>query len=129
MFASFAEQSLLIFGLRVFWKQNRSFQFFPAWAYCAPTTLLRMPASVVDAFVWSGIVYWLVGLAPDAGRYVCMARCSASARSQPLYQVSTQLLKSHTQRSALRFKAAPSIVMMLHVRGLHCSDVASNGLQ
>lgn len=68
MFASYAEQSLLIFALRVFWKQSREFQFFPAWAYCAPTTLLRVPLSLADAFVWSCIVYFLVGLAPDAGR-------------------------------------------------------------
>jgi len=68
MFASYAEQSLLIFALRVFWKQSKDFQFFPAWAYCAPTTLLRMPMSLIDATVWSCIVYWLTGLAPDAGR-------------------------------------------------------------
>jgi hypothetical protein len=69
MFASYAEQTLLIFALKVFWKQNRNFQFFPAWAFSAPTTLLRIPFSLVDAFVWSSIVYWLVGLAPQADRF------------------------------------------------------------
>jgi hypothetical protein len=68
MFAAYAEQTLLIFALRVFWKQSRDFQFFPAWAYSLPTTLLRVPLSLLDAVVWSAIVYWLVGLAPEAGR-------------------------------------------------------------
>jgi hypothetical protein len=68
MFASYAEQTLIIFGLKVFWKQSRYFQFFPAWSFSGPTTLLRMPFSLIDACVWSGIVYWLVGLAPEAGR-------------------------------------------------------------
>jgi hypothetical protein len=75
MFASYAEQSLLIFALRVFWKQSKDFQFFPAWAYCAPTTLLRMPMSLIDAVVWSSIVYWLAGLAPEAGRCVRSPCC------------------------------------------------------
>lgn len=69
MFASYAEQTLIIFSLQVFWKQSTRFQFFPAWAYAAPTTLLRMPMGVIDSVVWSVIVYWLVGLAPEAGRY------------------------------------------------------------
>lgn len=68
MFSSYAEQSLLIFSLRVFWKQSRAYNFFPAWAFCLPTTILRMPYSLLDAFLWSGIVYWLTGMAPDAGR-------------------------------------------------------------
>lgn len=75
MFASYSEQTLLIYALRVFWKQCHSFQFFPAWAYSFPTTLLRVPFSVIDAFVWSGIVYWLVGLAPDAGRFFIFGEC------------------------------------------------------
>lgn len=70
MFASYPEQTLLIFQLRVFWKQSRSFQFFPAWAFSLPTTLLRMPSSVVDSILWSCIVYWLVGLASEASRFV-----------------------------------------------------------
>lgn len=43
-------------------------QFFPAWAFAGPTSLLRMPYSLLDAIIWAGVVYWLVGLAPDAGR-------------------------------------------------------------
>ena len=31
-------------------------------------TLLRLPYSLLEAVVWSIIVYWSVGFAPDAGR-------------------------------------------------------------
>ena len=33
-----------------------------------PVTLLRLPYSLLEAVVWSIIVYWSVGFAPDAGR-------------------------------------------------------------
>lgn len=59
---------LQIHSLQVFFKQ-RAMQFFPAWAFAGPTSLLRMPYSLLDAIIWSTVVYWLVGLAPDAGRW------------------------------------------------------------
>eukprot|EP00879_Flechtneria_rotunda_P006755 GHRR01007099.1.p1 GENE.GHRR01007099.1~~GHRR01007099.1.p1 ORF type:complete len:1177 (+),score=387.98 GHRR01007099.1:1343-4873(+) len=68
MFNSYAEQSLMIMSLHVFFKQ-RAAQFFPAWAFAAPTSLLRIPYSILEGIVWSVIVYWLTGLAPEAGRF------------------------------------------------------------
>uniref|UniRef100_A0A383WGZ5 ABC transporter domain-containing protein n=1 Tax=Tetradesmus obliquus TaxID=3088 RepID=A0A383WGZ5_TETOB len=68
MFASYAEQTLMIASLGVFFKQ-RTAQFFPAWAFCAPTTLLRVPYSLLEGILWASIVYWLTGMAPDAGRF------------------------------------------------------------
>eukprot|EP00878_Enallax_costatus_P029120 GHUV01031546.1.p1 GENE.GHUV01031546.1~~GHUV01031546.1.p1 ORF type:complete len:121 (-),score=31.59 GHUV01031546.1:746-1108(-) len=67
MFSSYAEMTLMIMSLHVFFKQ-RTAQFFPAWAFALPTTLLRIPYSLVESIPWSVIVYWLTGLAPDAGR-------------------------------------------------------------
>jgi hypothetical protein len=67
MFSRFAEMPLLMMSLPVFFRQ-RSLAMFPAWAYCLPTTILRIPLSLVESLVWSCIVYWLTGLAPDAGR-------------------------------------------------------------
>jgi hypothetical protein len=64
---SYAEQTLMIASLHVFFKQ-RAAQFFPAWAFCAPTTLLRVPFSFLEGLLWSVIVYFLAGLALDAGR-------------------------------------------------------------
>ena len=42
--------------------------FFPAWAFVLPTTLLRIPYSLVEALIWTSIVYWVVGLTASAGR-------------------------------------------------------------
>ncbi|KAF6261001.1 ATP-binding cassette transporter [Scenedesmus sp. NREL 46B-D3] len=68
MFSSFTEMPLLLMSLPVFFRQ-RSLAMFPAWAYCLPTTILRIPVSLVESLLWSCIVYWLTGLAPDAGRF------------------------------------------------------------
>ncbi len=38
------------------------------WAFALPVTLLRIPYSLVESFVWSIIIYWSVGLAPSAAR-------------------------------------------------------------
>jgi hypothetical protein len=53
--------------LPVFYKQ-RGQGLYPAWAYTLPTTFLRLFYSATEAGLWSAIVYWLVGFAPDAGR-------------------------------------------------------------
>lgn len=51
----------------MFYKQ-RDNNFFPGWAFNLPIAILRVPYSVVEAIVWSCVVYWVVGLAPEAGR-------------------------------------------------------------
>ncbi len=56
--------------LPVFYKQ-RTEGLHPAWAYTLPITFLRIFYSLTEAGIWSVIVYWLVGFAPDAGRCVC----------------------------------------------------------
>ncbi|KAF6262511.1 ATP-binding cassette transporter [Scenedesmus sp. NREL 46B-D3] len=68
MFSSYAEQTLMIASLHVFFKQ-RAAQFFPAWAFCAPTTLLRVPFSFIEGGGWALVVYFLSGMAMDAGRF------------------------------------------------------------
>jgi hypothetical protein len=56
-------------NLPVFFKQ-RKLQFFPAWSYALPTTILRIPYSTAEALLWSLVVYWMMGLGNDAGRCV-----------------------------------------------------------
>ncbi|KAH7838131.1 hypothetical protein Vadar_022406 [Vaccinium darrowii] len=68
MFNGFTELPLMIFRLPVFYKQRDNF-FHPAWAWTASSWILRLPYSVVEAVVWSCVVYYTVGLAPDAGRF------------------------------------------------------------
>ncbi len=59
-------------GLPVFYKQ-RLRGLYPSWAYTAPGVYLRVYYSATEALIWSCIVYWLVGFAPDAGRQAFFA--------------------------------------------------------
>lgn len=55
-------------SLPIFYTQRDNL-FYAAWAFALPTTLLRIPYSLLESFLWSIIVYWSVGLAPTAGRF------------------------------------------------------------
>lgn len=68
MFNGFSELPITISRLPVFYKQRDSY-FHPAWAYALPSWILRLPYSIVEAVVWSVVVYYSVGFAPSAGRY------------------------------------------------------------
>lgn len=68
MFNGFSELSLMIFRLPVFFKQ-RDNHFHPAWAWSFASWILRLPYSIVEAIVWSCVVYYSVGFAPGAGRF------------------------------------------------------------
>ena len=50
------------------WFKQRDNYFYPAWAYVFPTTVLRIPYSLLIAVLWSVVVYFPVGLAPEASR-------------------------------------------------------------
>jgi hypothetical protein len=67
MFNGFSELSLLIFRLPVFYKQRDNL-FHPAWVWSVASFILRLPYSIVEAVVWSCVVYYTVGFAPGAGR-------------------------------------------------------------
>lgn len=59
--------ALQIERLPVFYKHYRN-QFYPAWAFVLPATILRIPFSLVEAVLWSALTYFEVGLTPDPGR-------------------------------------------------------------
>ena len=52
----------------MFFKQRDNL-FYPSWVFSLPTTILRMPYSLLEASIYSGIVYYVVGLAPQADRF------------------------------------------------------------
>ena len=54
--------------LEGFYKQ-RDNNMYPAWAYVFPTTILRLPYSLLCATLWCCIVYYPVGLAPEPSRH------------------------------------------------------------
>ncbi|KAL6006088.1 ABC transporter G member 42 [Asimina triloba] len=68
MFNGFAELSLTILRLPVFYKQ-RDLLFYPAWAFTLPNFLLRIPISVLEATVWMVTTYYTMGFAPEASRF------------------------------------------------------------
>ncbi|KAA8543738.1 hypothetical protein F0562_022085 [Nyssa sinensis] len=68
MFNGFSELPLMIFRLPVFYKQRDNF-FYPAWAWSICSWILRVPYSVIEAVVWSCVVYYTIGFAPGAGRF------------------------------------------------------------
>ena len=61
----------------MFYKQRDNL-FYPTWAFVVPTSMLRLPYSLGEAIIWSGIVYYIVGLAPGADR------CAPAAGPAPL---------------------------------------------
>lgn len=67
MFNGFAELSLTIARLPVFYK-HRDLLFYPAWAFTLPSCLLRIPISVVESVIWTVIVYYTIGYAPETSR-------------------------------------------------------------
>eukprot|EP01018_Ginkgo_biloba_P004085 Gb_15493 [translate_table: standard] len=68
MFNGFAELSLAILKLPVFYKQ-RDLLFFPPWAYSLPIWIMRIPVSVLESGIWVCITYYVVGFDPQAGRF------------------------------------------------------------
>ncbi|XAR67679.1 Xenobiotic-transporting ATPase [Bertholletia excelsa] len=68
MFNAFAELSLMIQRLPVFYKQ-RDLLFHPPWAFTVPTFLLGIPLSVFESIVWMVVTYYTIGFAPEASRF------------------------------------------------------------
>lgn len=69
LFNGFAELSMTLMKLPVFYKQ-RDLLFFPPWAYALPTWILKIPITVIEAFVWVVMTYYVVGFDPNIGRRV-----------------------------------------------------------
>ncbi|KAI7727850.1 hypothetical protein M8C21_031338 [Ambrosia artemisiifolia] len=68
MFNGLAEISLTIARVPVVFKQ-RDLLFHPTWVYTLPTFLLRLPICLFESVCWMVILYYGVGLAPEASRF------------------------------------------------------------
>ena len=55
-------------NMGVFYKQ-RDNMYFPVPSFVLPVTLLRVPLSIVIAFLYTVIVYWSTNMDPSAGRH------------------------------------------------------------
>ncbi|XP_050220408.1 pleiotropic drug resistance protein 3-like [Mercurialis annua] len=64
----FPELPMTVTRLAVFHKQ-KELCFYPAWAYAIPATILKIPVSFLEAFVWTSLTYYVIGFSPEAGRF------------------------------------------------------------
>ncbi|CAA7046262.1 unnamed protein product [Microthlaspi erraticum] len=64
----FPELSMTAQRLAVFYKQKQ-LCFYPAWAYAIPATVLKVPLSFFESFVWTGLTYYVIGYTPEASRF------------------------------------------------------------
>ncbi|KAG0620558.1 hypothetical protein M758_4G225500 [Ceratodon purpureus] len=68
MFNGYAELSMTIFRLPVFYKQ-RDLLFYPAWAFSLPSMVLSIPSSIVEAGIYTLISYYGMGFTPEVSRF------------------------------------------------------------
>jgi hypothetical protein len=61
------EISMQIRRLPSFYKQ-KSYYFYPSWAYAIPASVLKVPVSILDSLVWICITYYGIGYAANASR-------------------------------------------------------------
>ncbi|XP_061351443.1 pleiotropic drug resistance protein 3-like isoform X4 [Gastrolobium bilobum] len=64
-----AELIMTITRLPVVYKQ-KAFYLYPAWAYCLPASILKIPFSVLDSIVWTSVTYYVIGYSPEITRFL-----------------------------------------------------------
>lgn len=67
MLNGIAEMPMTIARLPVFYKQ-RDLKFHPPWSYALPTWIIKIPISLIEAFVWVVLTYYVIGFDPNVGR-------------------------------------------------------------
>ena len=65
-----AELIMTITRLPVVYKQ-KAFYLYPAWAYCLPASIIKIPFSFLDAIVWTSVTYYVIGYSPEISRQAC----------------------------------------------------------
>ncbi|XP_039037793.1 ABC transporter G family member 31-like [Hibiscus syriacus] len=68
MFNGFSELPLMIIRLPLFYK-HRDNLFHHPWIWLVVSFILSVPYSVVEAIVWSCVVYYTIGFTPSPGRF------------------------------------------------------------
>ncbi|KAL3714543.1 hypothetical protein ACJRO7_006458 [Eucalyptus globulus] len=65
------ELAMTVSRLGVFycWKLQRDNFFYLAWAYTIPAAILKIPFSLLDAFLWTAITYYGVNYSPEPQRF------------------------------------------------------------
>ncbi|EFJ13281.1 ATP-binding cassette transporter [Selaginella moellendorffii] len=66
-FNGFAELAMTINRLPIFYKQQNL--LYPSWAFSVPVWIMRMPFSLLETAIWVFLTYWVIGYAPEVGRF------------------------------------------------------------
>lgn len=67
-FLGLAECADTLIRLPLFFKQRFNL-FFPAWAFAVPPAVVRLPVIFLEVTFWSNVVYWIVGMEAEPGRF------------------------------------------------------------
>ncbi|KAF7127970.1 hypothetical protein RHSIM_Rhsim11G0162500 [Rhododendron simsii] len=67
-YEGFPELSMIVGRLAVLYKQ-RDLYFYPAWSYTIPSTILKLPVSLLQALFWTSLTYYVIGYSPEPGRF------------------------------------------------------------
>ncbi|KAF7127488.1 hypothetical protein RHSIM_Rhsim11G0074700 [Rhododendron simsii] len=62
------ELSMTVARLAVFYKQ-RDMYLYPAWSYAIPSTILKIPLSLLEALIWTSLTYYVIGYSPEPERF------------------------------------------------------------
>ncbi|KAI4335068.1 hypothetical protein L6164_013749 [Bauhinia variegata] len=65
-----AELIMTLSRLPIIYKQ-KAFYLYPAWAYCIPAAILKIPFSAIDSIVWTSLTYYVIGYSPEVSRFFC----------------------------------------------------------
>jgi ABC-type multidrug transport system ATPase subunit/ABC-type multidrug transport system permease subunit len=137
MFNGYAELSMTIFRLPVFYKQ-RDLLFYPAWAYALPGLVLSIPASIAESGIYCIISYYIIGYAPEASRFfrayllLFMVHQMSSAMFRAIAGVCRTMVVANTGGSfalLIIFMLGGFIIPRTHIRpwwiwGYWCSPLA-----
>jgi hypothetical protein len=109
-----AELIMTITRLPVVYKQ-KAFYLYPAWAYCLPAAILKIPFSVLDSLVWTSITYYVIGYSPEITRHVTCVVCKYSQMFFFLQVFSYAFSLSDQVPPPVSFAYLSAYVINLHV--------------
>ena len=87
-----------IVGTKYSLCEQKESRFYPSWAFVLPTTLMRIPVSILESFLWSIITYWVIGLSAQAGRFFifwamgCLVHNMAVSSASHMYMATGAVL-------------------------------------
>ncbi|XP_058191660.1 pleiotropic drug resistance protein 3-like isoform X2 [Rhododendron vialii] len=64
----FPELSMIVARLAILYKQ-RDLYLYPTWSYTIPSTILKIPVSLLQALFWTSLTYYVIGYSPEPGRF------------------------------------------------------------